>query len=72
MADFLHLPVFRCPYIAFSPSGISSTLLKREGACLPGFDLRMQAEVTSLIRSGNRVVGLRAATPQGDRLFASW
>ncbi|MEZ6003162.1 MAG: FAD-dependent oxidoreductase [Planctomycetota bacterium] len=65
LADFRHLPV-RCPYIAFVPQWDFLDLLAREGARLPGFDLRMQAEVTSLIRSGNRVVGLRAATPQGD------
>jgi 2-polyprenyl-6-methoxyphenol hydroxylase-like FAD-dependent oxidoreductase len=31
----------------------------------PGFHLKMQANVTDLVEEGGRVVGLRAATPQG-------
>src|SRR5207302_2998439 len=39
--------------------------LAEEGARLPGFRLLMEADVTELIEEGGRVVGLRAARPDG-------
>jgi 2-polyprenyl-6-methoxyphenol hydroxylase-like FAD-dependent oxidoreductase len=37
-----------------------------QGRRYPGFQLSMQAEATDLIVENDRVVGVRAATPQGD------
>jgi 2-polyprenyl-6-methoxyphenol hydroxylase-like FAD-dependent oxidoreductase len=39
--------------------------LTEEGARYPGFNLRMEAEVTGLIEEGGRVAGLRSQRPDG-------
>jgi 2-polyprenyl-6-methoxyphenol hydroxylase-like FAD-dependent oxidoreductase len=64
IADFSHLSV-RCPYIAFMPQWDFLNFLTKHAARYPTFKLRMQAEVTGLIEEGERVVGLRATTPEG-------
>lgn len=64
VADFSHLPV-RCRYIAFMPQWDFLSFLARHGRRYPTFHLRMQTEVTELIQGQERVVGLRATTPNG-------
>lgn len=64
VADFSHLPV-RCRYIAFMPQWDFLSFLARHGRRYPTFHLRMQTEVTELIQEQERVVGLRATTPNG-------
>jgi 2-polyprenyl-6-methoxyphenol hydroxylase-like FAD-dependent oxidoreductase len=64
LADFSHLPV-RCPYIALMPQWDFLDFLAEHASLHPGFELRMQAEVTDLLKEGDRVVGLVATTPEG-------
>jgi 2-polyprenyl-6-methoxyphenol hydroxylase-like FAD-dependent oxidoreductase len=64
IADFRHLPV-RCRFIALMPQWDFLDFLARQGARHPGFDLRMQAEVTGVLEEGGRVIGVQATTPAG-------
>jgi 2-polyprenyl-6-methoxyphenol hydroxylase-like FAD-dependent oxidoreductase len=59
VADFSHLPV-RCPYIAMIPQWDFLDFLARSAARYPGFQLRMQAQVTGLIVERGRVVGVES------------
>jgi 2-polyprenyl-6-methoxyphenol hydroxylase-like FAD-dependent oxidoreductase len=65
IADFTHLPT-RCKYVALMPQWDFLDFLAKQGKRYPAFDLRMKAEVTSLIESGGRVTGLHVKTPDGD------
>jgi 2-polyprenyl-6-methoxyphenol hydroxylase-like FAD-dependent oxidoreductase len=58
VADFTGLPV-RCPFIAMVPQWDFLDFLADHGAQYPGFQLRMQAEVTDLIVEGDRVAGVK-------------
>lgn len=62
--DFGHLPT-RCRFIALMPQWDFLSFIAGEGARYPTFALRMRAEATGLIEQGDRVAGLRAATPEG-------
>jgi 2-polyprenyl-6-methoxyphenol hydroxylase-like FAD-dependent oxidoreductase len=64
VADFSTLPV-RCPYIVFMPQWDFLSFLVEEGKRYPAFQLRMNAEVTDLIRDGDQIVGLTANTEEG-------
>ncbi|MGE5271180.1 MAG: FAD-dependent oxidoreductase [Thiohalocapsa sp.] len=64
VADFSHLPT-HCHFIALMPQWDFLDFLAEEGRHYPGFDLRMEAEVTDLVEEGGRIAGLRAQTPQG-------
>jgi 2-polyprenyl-6-methoxyphenol hydroxylase-like FAD-dependent oxidoreductase len=64
-ADFSHLPT-RCKFIAFIPQWEFLDFLADHAKLYPGFKLRMQAEVDQLLKDGDRIVGLKALTPQGD------
>jgi 2-polyprenyl-6-methoxyphenol hydroxylase-like FAD-dependent oxidoreductase len=64
MADFSHLPT-RCRFIALVPQWDFLDFLAERARLYPGFHLRMQAEVTDLVTEGERVVGVRARTPEG-------
>src|SRR5215472_1956996 len=64
IADFTHLPT-RCGFIALMPQWDFLNFLAAKGARYPGFKLLMRAEVTGLIEEGDRVMGLRATTPEG-------
>jgi 2-polyprenyl-6-methoxyphenol hydroxylase-like FAD-dependent oxidoreductase len=70
IADFGGLPV-RCPYIAMVPQWDFLDFLARHGRVYPGFSLLMQAEVTDLIEEGDKVVGVRATSPQGPLEIAA-
>ena len=65
VADFTHLPT-RCRFIAFMPQWDFLNFLAQEGARYPSFQLRMRAEVTDVIQEKDRIVGLRAQTPDGQ------
>jgi 2-polyprenyl-6-methoxyphenol hydroxylase-like FAD-dependent oxidoreductase len=65
LADFTHLPG-HSRFIAFMPQWDFLSFLAKQGARYAGFDLRMQAEATELIRRDGRCVGLRAKTPHGE------
>lgn len=64
VADFSALPV-QCPYIAFMPQWDFLNFLADEGRRYPTFQVRMKAEVTDLIREGDRISGLKADTTDG-------
>ncbi len=64
VADFSQLPT-HCRYIAFMPQWDFLNFLAEEGRRYPGFHLRMGAEVTDLIESGESVIGLHAETATG-------
>ena len=61
VADFSRLPV-RCPYIAMLPQWDFLDFLARGAARYPGFELRMQAEVTGLIVENGRVAGVQCGS----------
>jgi 2-polyprenyl-6-methoxyphenol hydroxylase-like FAD-dependent oxidoreductase len=65
IADFSHLPT-RCGFIAFMPQWHFLNFLAEEGKRYSTFHLRMQSEVDELLKNEDRVVGLTAATPQGE------
>jgi 2-polyprenyl-6-methoxyphenol hydroxylase-like FAD-dependent oxidoreductase len=65
IADFTHLPT-RCKFIALMPQWDFLDFLADNASRYPSFDLRMRAEVTDLIEEGDRVVGVRAKTPDGE------
>ena len=63
-ADFRHLPT-QCKFIAFAPQWDFLNFLADHAKRHAPFHLKMEHEVTDLIREGKRVVGVRANTPQG-------
>ena len=65
LADFSRLPV-RCKFIAMIPQWDFLNFLAEHGRRYPKFRLRMQADVTDLVREGNRIAGVRATTPSGE------
>ncbi|HEX3798387.1 MAG TPA: FAD-dependent oxidoreductase [Verrucomicrobiae bacterium] len=64
MADFTHLPT-HCKFIAFMPQWDFLNFLSTHAKKYPNFRLRMETEVTDLIFEQERVVGVKANTPQG-------
>jgi len=65
LADFSHLPT-HCKFIAFMPQWDFLNFMAEKGKRYPTFHLHMQAEVDELITDVDRVIGLKAATPQGE------
>jgi 2-polyprenyl-6-methoxyphenol hydroxylase-like FAD-dependent oxidoreductase len=64
LGDFRRLHV-RYPYIAMTPQWDLLDLLADAGRREPTFTLRMQTEMTDLIREGDRVCGVRYRTADG-------
>ena len=65
IADFRHLPT-RCGFIAFMPQWDFLNFLAEKAARYSSFDLRMESEVTELIKESGDVVGVRAKCATGD------
>jgi len=65
IADFTHLPV-RHKFLVLMPQWDFLNFLLEQARRLPGFQLRMNAEVIDLIRDGGKMVGVRAKTPEGE------
>lgn len=65
VADFAHLPTV-CRYIAMMPQWDFLNCLAEQGATYPAFTLKMQTEGTDLIEEGGRIVGVRAASSEGE------
>ncbi len=63
-ADFSSLPV-HCPYIALMPQWDFLDFMAGQAKRFAGFQLRMSAEVTDLIREGEEIRGVTAQTPEG-------
>jgi 2-polyprenyl-6-methoxyphenol hydroxylase-like FAD-dependent oxidoreductase len=64
LADFSHLPT-KCKFVAFLPQWDFLNFLTDQAKRYPAFKLRMEAEVTDVLLDGDRVVGVRAKTPNG-------
>jgi 2-polyprenyl-6-methoxyphenol hydroxylase-like FAD-dependent oxidoreductase len=65
LADLKHLPT-HCKFIALMPQWDFLDFLADHAKRYPGFSLRMKADVDELLVEGDKVVGLRAKTPDGD------
>src|SRR6266571_2827931 len=68
IADFSRLPT-PCKFIAFMPQWDFLNFFASKANAFPSFALHMQHEVVDLIIEGDRVVGVRAKTPGGERDF---
>lgn len=64
VADFRHLPTV-CKFIALMPQWDFLNFLSAQGKRYPGFDLHLKTDATDPIIEGDRVVGLRADSPEG-------
>jgi 2-polyprenyl-6-methoxyphenol hydroxylase-like FAD-dependent oxidoreductase len=64
LADFSHLPTY-CKFLAFMPQWDFLDFLADEARRYPTFQLRMNAEMTDLIRDGETVSGVAAETATG-------
>ena len=65
IADFRQLPT-HSGFIAFMPQWDFLNFLAEKAARYSSFDLRMEAEVTELIKESGRVVGVLAKCANGD------
>jgi 2-polyprenyl-6-methoxyphenol hydroxylase-like FAD-dependent oxidoreductase len=65
IADFTHLPV-HSPRLLFMPQWDFLNFLATQGKRYPEFTVRMQAEVTDVIKRDGRIAGVTAVTPEGD------
>ena len=63
-ADFTHLPT-QCKFIALTPQWDFLNFLADHAKRYPTFQLKLQHNVTDLIRDRNRIVGVQAETPGG-------
>ena len=68
MADFSRLPT-HCKFIAFMPQWDFLNFLAAQAKRFPTFTLQMEHEVVDLLFENERVVGVRAKTPEGERDF---
>src|SRR5437762_8342997 len=66
MADFSRLPT-HCKFIAFMPQWDFLNFLAAQAKRFPEFTLHMQFEVVDLLFENDRVAGVRAKTPDGER-----
>jgi 2-polyprenyl-6-methoxyphenol hydroxylase-like FAD-dependent oxidoreductase len=65
IGHFEHLPV-HCKFIALMPQWDFLNFIAQHARRYPTFDLRMCAEATGLIEENGRIVGVRAATANGE------
>lgn len=65
LADFSRLKT-RCKFIAFMPQWDFLDFLSSRAKRFPTFTLKMQHEVVDLLLENDRVVGVRAKTPDGE------
>ena len=65
IGDFAHLPT-RCKFVAFMPQWDFLNFLSDQGRRFPSFHLRMETEVTDLVKENDRVTGIIAKTPKGQ------
>jgi 2-polyprenyl-6-methoxyphenol hydroxylase-like FAD-dependent oxidoreductase len=65
LIDLTHLPT-QCKYIALMPQWDFLNFLAEHGRRYMQFDLHMRAEATDLIEEADRIVGIRANTPDGE------
>src|SRR6476646_2447760 len=68
MADFSRLPT-HCKFIAFMPQWDFLNFLAAQAKHFPTFALHLEHEVVDLLLENERVAGVRAKTPAGEREF---
>jgi 2-polyprenyl-6-methoxyphenol hydroxylase-like FAD-dependent oxidoreductase len=66
IADFSRLPT-HCKFIAFMPQWDFLNFIAAQAKRFPTFALHMEHEVVDLLFEGERVTGVRAKTPNGER-----
>jgi 2-polyprenyl-6-methoxyphenol hydroxylase-like FAD-dependent oxidoreductase len=64
VADCSHLPT-HCKFIALMPQWDFLNYLTEAGRAFPGFQMKMQYEVTGLLEESGRVVGVKGKTLNG-------
>ncbi len=64
IGDFTHLPT-HAKFLALMPQWDFLNFLTEKAKKYPHFHLRMESEVTSLLKENGRVRGVRATTPNG-------
>jgi 2-polyprenyl-6-methoxyphenol hydroxylase-like FAD-dependent oxidoreductase len=65
LADLTHLPT-HCKFLGFMPQWDFLDFLADEAKTYPAFKLMKKTEVTDLVQAGNKIVGVKAKTPEGD------
>jgi 2-polyprenyl-6-methoxyphenol hydroxylase-like FAD-dependent oxidoreductase len=65
LLDFRHLPT-RCKFMVMMPQWDFLNFIATKAKRYPMFRLEMYAEVTNVLERGNKVVGVQAATEQGE------
>jgi 2-polyprenyl-6-methoxyphenol hydroxylase-like FAD-dependent oxidoreductase len=65
IGHFEHLPV-HCKFVALMPQWDFLNFIAEHARRYQTFDLRMRAEATGLIEENGRIVGVRAATADGE------
>lgn len=64
IADFSHLPT-HCKFVGLMPQWEFLNFIADKANAYPGFQLRMETEVTDLLVEDGRVAGVRAKSQQG-------
>jgi 2-polyprenyl-6-methoxyphenol hydroxylase-like FAD-dependent oxidoreductase len=65
IADFSHLPT-HCKFVGLMPQWDFLNFISAKAKVYQQSHLRMESEVIDLLSENNRVVGVRAKTPQGE------
>ena len=68
IADFSRLPT-HCKFIGFMPQWDFLNFLADKAKRFPSFTLHVEHEVVDLLFEGDRVIGVRAKTAEGERDF---
>ena len=65
LLDFRHLPT-RCKFMAMMPQWDFLNFIATKAKRYPMFRLKMNTGVTDVLKRGNKIVGVRATTEQGE------
>ena len=65
MVDLTHVPT-HCKYIALMPQWHFLDFIARQASRYKTFDLRMRTEAVDLVFEADRIIGVRAKTPDGE------
>jgi 2-polyprenyl-6-methoxyphenol hydroxylase-like FAD-dependent oxidoreductase len=65
LVDFRHLPT-RCKFMVMMPQWDFLNFIATQAKRYPMFRLEMNAEVSDVLKRGNKIVGVQAATEQGE------
>ncbi|MGZ8843600.1 MAG: FAD-dependent oxidoreductase [Pyrinomonadaceae bacterium] len=65
LADLTHLPT-HCKFLGFMPQWDFLDFLADEAMPYPAFHLMMETDVIDLLQAGDKIVGVKAKTPEGE------